>query len=629
MRRTLLLLIGLTVGAVSWPSAQQPPQQQLPAGASGFISGRVVDAASGKPVPEATVLLNGRTAAMQQQAQAGGGRGAAPAPPPPPPAVLTDSQGRFFFAALTPGMYTVQVQKFGFSPTPFGPIALAESERVLDWRLKLPKYSSLAGTLRDETGDPAVGVDVSLFRRSVVNGRQSWQSVGRNRSDDRGAFRFGNQTAGDFVVCACGRDPIPFDPLLLTTLGSEPLQLMNVAARALSVGADAVSLDSTLRTWAPTFYPNGASLARATRITLASGDDKVGIDMNLTIVRATRVSGTVVGATGPIQAGSIRLIPEADADAGMSLLSLTPMLAQPDGRFDFAPVPPGQYRLVVVHRPGLAGGGPSGSAMAFAGARGQTPPPPGATMSAAAPGAVEPPQWASELINVGENGISGLVVQLNRSVSVSGRLEFVGSAPQPPPNVWNRINFPMTPVNPLDPMAQFSTVSARFAADGTFLVPGAVPGKYAMDVRGVPPFMTLKSMTMGGVDITDLPVVVGDKDLAGIAITFVDTPLASLTITVNGAPGSQGDDGSILVFPSDRRYWTETFAGRRRFRAIAMSAKTVVTTPDVPAGDYLVVVATALEVADWMESGKLDLLSKRASRVTVGDTGKATVEVRR
>src|SRR6187399_1772594 len=109
MRRALLLLIGLTIGAVSWPSAQQPPQQHSPAGASGFISGRVVDAASGKPVPDATVLLNGRSAAMQQQAQAGGGRGAAPAPPPPPPAVLTDSQGRFFFSSLAPGMYTTQV----------------------------------------------------------------------------------------------------------------------------------------------------------------------------------------------------------------------------------------------------------------------------------------------------------------------------------------------------------------------------------------------------------------------------------------------------------------------------------------------------------------------------------------
>ena len=52
-----------------------------------------------------------------------------------------------------------------------------------------------------------------------------------------------------------------------------------------------------------------------TRITLAAGDEKTGLDMSLNIVRATRVSGTVAGASGPVQAGSMRLIPEADADA--------------------------------------------------------------------------------------------------------------------------------------------------------------------------------------------------------------------------------------------------------------------------------------------------------------------------
>ena len=60
-----------------------------------------------------------------------------------------------------------------------------------------------------------------------------------------------------------------------------------------------------------------------------------------------------------------------------------------------------------------------------------------------------------------------------------------------------------------------------------------------------------------------------------------------------------------------------------------MTAKNTVTTPELPGGDYHVVVATALEAVDWMESGKLEQLARRAQRVTVPDTGKATVEVRR
>ena len=51
---------------------------------------------------------------------------------------------------------------------------------------------------------------------------------------------------------------------------------------------------------------------------------------------------------------------------------LAPVLVQPDGRFDFAGVPPGQYVLRVQHNvsPARGGGSPSGSALMFLGARG-------------------------------------------------------------------------------------------------------------------------------------------------------------------------------------------------------------------------------------------------------------------
>jgi hypothetical protein len=515
-----------------------------------------------------------------------------------------------------------------------GPIELADGERVTDWRVRLPKLSSLSGTLRDETGDPVVGTDVILARRSVVNGRQSWQPAGRARSDDRGMYRLGSLQAGDFVVCACSRDPIPFDGTLLTTLGSEPLQLMNVAARALSVGSDAVSLDNTLRTYAPAFYPNSATLARAAKVTIAPGDDKTGVDITLQLVRATRVSGIVVGAQGPVQAATMRLVPEADAEAGASLFFLSPMLVQPDGRFDFTSVPPGQYRLVIVHRPDVPLNGPSGAAMAFAGSRGITQPAPGAVMSAGGPAATTPPLWASEPIAVGENGVTGVAVMLNRALAVSGRVQWIGGAPQPPAQMLNRASIILQPLSQADPLASMGgTAVGRFSPDATFQVPGALPGKYIITANVLPGFPTLKSIMIGGQDLTDLPLEVGEKDLSDVVITYVDTPMASLGVTVSGAPATAAaDQDSILVFPADRRYWTEPAAARRRFRQIGVppkSAATAPTTPELPAGDYFAVYASVLDAIDWMEPTKLETLSRRAQRVTVGDTGKASVEVRR
>ena len=60
----------------------------------------------------------------------------------------------------------------------------------------------------------------------------------------------------------------------------------------------------------------------------------------------------------------------------IELTQIQPMLVQADGRFDFASVPPGQYRLIVTHREtGATGGGPTGLALNFTGGRGASPPP--------------------------------------------------------------------------------------------------------------------------------------------------------------------------------------------------------------------------------------------------------------
>ena len=633
--RFCFLVALLIVPIAAWPSAQQAPpppppppgmgQAAPPVVGTGFIAGQVIDYPSGKPIPEATVGVSGRGVGPAA------GRGFVSST-----ALITDAQGRFFFANLPPGLYSFQIAKPGFSQPPQSVgqmIELKDAERVADVRLRLGKLGSISGTLRDEAGDPVVGTEVVAFRRAVVNGRQSVQPVARNRSDDRGVFRIGPLPASDYVLCACSRDPIPFDATLLTTLASEPLQLMTVAARAITVGSDAVSLDNTLRTYAPTFHQNSSSLARATRITLGWGDDKTGIDMMVQLVHATRVSGAVVGAPGPVQASFLRLVSEADFEAGATVFSLQPMVVQPDGRFDFTTVPPGQYRLVAVV-PDTTGraGGPSGAAMGFVGSRGATPPPAGATMSAGGPPTTEPPLWANEPISVGETGVTGVVVTLNRAPRIAGRVQWVGAAPQPPAQMLQRASVSMQPMSFSDPMFSLGAFPiGRFSPDASFVVPGAIPGKYMINATPLPGFPTLKSVMVGGLDVTDLPFEVAEKDISEVVITFVDTPLASLTVNVAPAPaGSKsGDDAQFVVFPADRRYWTDPSAARRRYRNGLVPSTNTVTTPELPAGDYFVAIVNGMDVLDFMELTKLEALSRRAQRVTLIDGGKATVEVRR
>ena len=201
----------------------------------------------------------------------------------------------------------------------------------------------MAGAVRDDAGDPVVGNEMRVFRRTITDGQAAWRPPGLTRTDDRGEYRFGNLLPGTFVVCACGTDSIPFDRALLTSLAAQPMQLLGVAGRALSVGGDAAVLDSTLRTFAPTFFPNASTIVDSTRVILAAGEDRRGVDITTVPVRAVRVSGTITGSVSPLAARSVRLVRAGETDEAAMISGLAPVLVQPDGRFDFAGVPPGQY----------------------------------------------------------------------------------------------------------------------------------------------------------------------------------------------------------------------------------------------------------------------------------------------
>ena len=193
--RVCLAALALVIGVSAAPSSQQapppPPPPPPPIGQAGapaplatgtaFVAGQVVEIGSGQPVAGAVVTASMRPAA--QTPRAGGARAGGAFPP----AVQTDAQGRFYFANLPEGILTVAGEQAGYVPSGPTLVELSNDERTLNVKLRLAKMGSLAGQLRDEAGDPVVGMSVAVFRRSIVNGRPGLQSAGNTRSDDRGA----------------------------------------------------------------------------------------------------------------------------------------------------------------------------------------------------------------------------------------------------------------------------------------------------------------------------------------------------------------------------------------------------------------------------------------------------------
>ena len=617
-------LAGLSLTTISQGrSLAQQGQPPAPQG-TGLITGQVVDADSGKGIPFAAVALIGMPAQGAPPQGRGGG-------PNRPFAVLADSQGRFFFGGLAAGSYVPNSEPHGYIATSaFRPVVLAEGAHVSGTKILLRRLSSMVGRVTDDAGTPVVGMTVRAFRRLLAPGRPpSLQSTGQVKTNDRGEYRLASLTPDEYLVCACLADPVPFDGNLLTILAARPVDLLAVAGRAVTAGADTVSIDTALRTLPVTFHPHMTLASEAERVRIAAGEDRTNVDITITAVPGRRVSGRLIGAPSSVTAQMLRLRVDGDLPEAVAINQIPPMLVQPDGRFDFANVPPGQYVLDVTFRPGQRGGGPTGAALGFIGGRGATM---GPTPTPAQRGGGPPadpaldPLWAMEPISVGDSDITGLIVPLNRSLVVSGRVVFSGAAPQPTPQSLQR---PIIQLQSLESGTLSRFYGSAIQPDGTFEMRGIMPGRYAFTVLlNLPGWPTLRSITGPDGDLTDALVNLGSGDLGNVVVTLTDTPPTSVEVRVQPVPKEDADTVWVRVFPADRRLWQEPFAAMRRFRQLRANSNGVAIFPGLPPGEYLVTTETQ-NTMDWLARTFFEKISGQAERFRVAESEKIVVEVRR
>jgi hypothetical protein len=627
------------VARVSAPAASEASQSQLSPPVEGrgtlLLAGRVVDADTGAAIEGARVTLIG----------ASGGPTAGGAPVGP--AVITDQHGRFYFANLAPGPYFPMPSREGYVPVFSGQsISLYQSSRLIEVRLR--RLGTITGMLRDDAGDPVVGTEVIAYQRTIRLLASTFQPgqaaqftrIASDRSDNRGAYRLRNLSAGEYFVCACARDPIPFDGPLLTTLASRPVELAGVAQRAAALGADAASLDDTLRTFAPTFHPNTLFASRATKVAVAAGEDKTNIDIDLTAVRAVRVSGSLVGGPGSsLSSAFVRLVPANDLPEAAAMAQYSPLVLQPDGRFDFGGIPPGQYLLVAQYDNSRQLAGPSGAALRLIGARG-----------AASPVPTVPPTgvplvklWASEPIAVGDTDVIGLAVALRPRFTVKGRVEYSSAAP--PADATERRSVGGLGVAPVTGIALAPLSASVFPAEGGnmalfqergFTIQNVMPGRYAAVLTRSSPGWRLASISLRGVDVTDAAIDIESRDIDDLVLTLTNAPAASIEVTTNFRSGEILEDVQACLFPTDRRYWAEPLAASRRYGAVRFGARVVAEFRDVPAGEYFVALQRSLAGTqgngpsfEWVNPATLEDLARTAERVRVSDGEAKSIMVRR
>lgn len=529
-------------------------------------------------------------------------------------AVTTDDQGRFLFTGLPTGRYSLSASRPGHMTVTYGQrqpgrpgtqIQLSDGQKFVA-HLQIPKSSVITGTVFDENGEPSPQVSVRAMRIQVQNGERTSLSSNAATTDDRGIYRIFGLQPGDYLVCATPRNQGLSEvervrvelQAMRQALQSMP-QGDETRARALRdriAGLQSSAADAPEETppgYAPVCYPGTLSTASAGTITLGVADERTAIDFQLQLAPLARVEGTVMNPTGAaLREIQIRL---TDLNQLSDGFGSTATRADSEGRFRLPNVAPGQYRLT---------------------ARATLPPPRPAARPAPAgrgrgegPGRAEPiTLWASADIVVDGQNLSNVMLSLQQGISVSGQLRFEGSTP--PPADLTRLRVTLAPFgsNPFGGAA-----SGRVDASGRFSIASVVPGRYRVTASGAPGWF-VESANVGGQDALDIPVEIkGNQNLPSVQITFTDRQ-TELTGTLADSRSQPATDYTLVVFPSDSRFWMRS---ARRIQTARPATDGRFTFRNLPAGDYLLAPVVDLEPGSHYDAGFLQQLEANAVRITL------------
>jgi protocatechuate 3,4-dioxygenase beta subunit len=561
---TALLLAALIAQAT--PQRDTRPASSASAGA---ISGVVTTAdAQPRPLRRVWVTVSGSSLAA-------------------PRTVITADDGKFAVEGLPAGRYTIAAAKEGYVQMSYGatrparlgaPVTVGDGARV-PIAIRLPRGAVITGTVIDVDGQPAAGINVSVLARRYAGGSPGGGdyryvpagSPSLAITDDRGVYRVYGLPAGEYLVSA---QPTPRP-------GGPPGTVGSIAQTMPRNGGTGTGRKVILT---QTFHPGTADAARASRITVRAGEERSGIDVQLEYLPLATISGTanVPSGFGPARVTLWRTDELARPQTGP--------VTQTDefGRFQFASIAPGQYRITARGTPASESGGGRGAGAASANVQ----------------------YGVADVVVNGEDVEVALASQ--PALSISGRVLFESAramAPQLPGQL--RVNLPALPAN------GGWSMPPLFVDGTTFRLDGIVPGLYRtmvslQGVRTPVGAWWLKSIVVNGRDLLDAPLDL-QQGTDDAVVTFSDRA-SELAGTVTDAQRAPAADAYVVVFPADRGEW---FYNSRRIAGVRTGSDGRYTIRNLPPGDYRIAATSELDQGEWFDPAVLERLLPIGERLTI------------
>jgi hypothetical protein len=634
------------------PAAAQLPGLSQAVPRSALVVGQVIDAASGAPVAGAVVDISVAPSVVPEAAPNQNPRLAAPsARVPPAPRVMTGADGRFVFRRLPKGTFVITAVKHAYLEGAFGrrrpggasqTMVLVDGQKVGGLRIYMWRHAAISGVVTDEAGELVIGVQVRALLRTIVGGRRRFAFAGTlGWTDDRGVYRIHGLLPGEYLVAAvatqisvaaslaqetrrAGVPPPAVAEIGAATAAGGPSS-MQVGDAVLTLGRSAIgpapARDGRLFVYPTTFHPNTPNPLRATQVTVAAGEERGGVDLNLLPVPTRRVSGVLTSPDGQTSGLNVRLLAEDAEDTPLELEVATTVTSR-NGSFVFPAIPVGLYSIRVMKGIPLAGG-LSGTTTVIQTAS-------GATVSS--PDTIDPrlyvnpnaALWTSVPVAVGRDDMENVTLALQTGLRIAGRAEFEGAGQKP---VMSRLSQVPVLVEPTGATSRMAPVTGRFDNSAQFSAAGLPGGKYLLRVGAAPPGWFLKSAIYNSRDVLDSPLDLDTTDALGVVFTFTDR-VTEITGTVRSATGVGNTDATVIVFPSDSQAWSGSWLDPRRFRSTRVEATAAFKVSPLPAGDYWVVAIPDEVSRDWQDPAFLDALSRVASQVSLGEGEKKLLDLR-
>jgi Carboxypeptidase regulatory-like domain len=532
------------------------------------IAGVAVNERTGAPLPHAPVTS--RTTGLR---------------------AVSDVDGRFRFEGVGDNTYVLRVEGAGFAPTSAAEVTVKDNARIIDVTLRGSQNGRIAGVVRDEVGDPIVGMPVTVSLRQILNAQVMMMPRGSARTDDRGMFDLRNLPAGEYLLCACAGEPLPIDPGLLRQLGPTTPDAATVSRL----------IDETVQTYAPTYYPGLTRSSDSPLVVVDHGDARTGMDITMYGARPFVVSGQLVGDAGvPTDPMQAFLAQDGDRPEVIGVSAREPLKIGADGRFRFTGVPPGTYTLAAIPATPMT----------------RTP-------------------WGHTQVTVVDRDVEQLVVPVGAGLSLTGRVEFSGNTPAPTPQVLEKTSISM---GPLDlSMVMFLSVGnagtmgsvATLDATGRFKIENLSPGRHRvqLSLRGSP-WRIQRIIAPNAGPHADV-VTVEDGGTADILVVMTDLPQATLTGTIILDRQRYESAGTtrVTMFPVDEAKWLEPAEYPGQFAWQFIRPDGTFTVENVPPGEYFVLRGSSFD--GNMSPRSFERWSKTAERVTLRAGQTTTVTVKR